>query len=183
MDFTSEKTSNLIEKGTAAGIGFLSFVKTSTAKFESMNPTGYGLLSRHRIEDSIACIIGGDNLKSIDAGSTSGTTMQFHPLNAINYTTEVGIGVLVTDWAMRSLVPHKYYKGLPIVPDFVRGAGIGLLVGGIVGGIFDPAPSGYTIVNPSPVTGQVETGGIATGNVPYARAGSTSAVYKGSILA
>ncbi|MGD0645909.1 MAG: hypothetical protein ABSA75_13465 [Candidatus Bathyarchaeia archaeon] len=186
MDFGDAKTGKLIEKGTAASVGFLSFVNAATQKFSY--GAGYPVWSKSRIEDAIACVVGGTAVQSLDSTYSAGVRniqgFQLKPLSAINPTTEAGIAVLVTDWALKEALPNKYYKSLPVVPDVMKGAGIGLLVGGIIGGLFDPAPSGYTITNPSPITGQIETGGIATGNVPYARGGSTSRVYgNGSILA
>jgi hypothetical protein len=190
MDFSSAKTGSMIENGTAAGIGFLAFVNAATSKFApnyKANNSPYPVWGKRRIEDAIACIISSPNMKAIDstfAGNDSPTAFALHPLAAFNTTTFTGIGVLAADWAIKEVMPNKYYKSIPMLPDLVKGAGIGLLVGGIIGGIFDPAPSGYTAVSPSPVTGQLETGGVATGNVPYGRAGSTSKIYgNGSVLA
>ena len=190
MDISSEKTGHLVENAATAGIGFLAFVNAATSKFAgnyATNGQAYSLIGKQRIEDALSCIVGSGNVKALDSSYTQSyapTVPSIHPMMALNNTTYAGIGLLVTDYALRTVAPAKYYKSIPIVPDLMKGEGIGLLVGGVIGGICDPNPSGYTVVNPSPVTGQVEVGGVATGNVPYARAGSTNRVYnQGSILA
>jgi hypothetical protein len=189
MDLTSAKTGNLIENASTAGFGFLGFVNAATSKFAgnyASNNASYSVFSKQRIEDALSCIVGKGNVAKLDSSYTQSyapTAPSIHPMSALNMTTYYGLGTVIADWALREVAPAKYYKSVPILPDVVKGAGVGLLIGGIIGGIFDPNPSGYTMISPSPLTGQNETGGIATGNVPYARGGSTMSVYKGSILA
>jgi hypothetical protein len=145
-----DKYSDLIETATAAGIGFLAYVKTSTAKFEGqggLNSTNYTLFSKGRVEDSIALFIGSNNMGKIDKsyltnGATARPNQAFpNPLKAFNFTTYAGVAVLLADKILKETVPNKYYKSLPAIPQFVHGAGIGLLVGGIIGGIWDPDPT------------------------------------------
>lgn len=191
-DFSGSKVDKIAKYGAAAAVGYISWTNQATSKFS--NYTGAGapsMFGLQRFCDSLIGIIGNSNANALANAiapnqstrgfGNLGGQQQINPIGFLNKTTIYGAVTLVAN----SLVKDNYapYKRFPIVPEVVEGAGWGLLIGGIIGGIFDPEPSGYTVVSPSPLTGQVETGGIATGNVPYARAGSTSKVYSGSILA
>jgi hypothetical protein len=64
-----------------------------------------------------------------------------------------------------------YANDLDAVPEVIRGISTGLIAGGAVGGIFDPAVGGYTMVSEGSASGLVGT--VATGNVPFGRGEAT----------
>lgn len=140
----SEKTSNLIQGGTAAAFGFMSWIKTATAKFENVQPTGgkYGVFDKNRVEDAIMLMIGPEAMRAIDPSFAGGGSQAFpNPLGAFNPTTFTGAGFLIADYVLKKALPPKYYKNLPVIPEVIKGIGIGVTVGGVIGGIWDPAPS------------------------------------------
>ena len=150
MDLSSAKTANLVENGTMAAAGFFGFIQASTAKYvknyAAANIT-YNLWSKNRIEDAIANIVGGKTVQQIDSTYTNpgfaaqGIVPHISIGTVLNNVTYAGAGLLIADAVLKEVVPAKYYKSVPVIPDAVHGTGIGLLVGGIVGGLFDPTPS------------------------------------------
>jgi hypothetical protein len=136
----SQGTSNLIGNSITAATGFFGFVSAATQKF----PQGpaYSVFSVHRIEDALACVVGGSTIAKIDpsCGTTANIKPSFSLTGPLNNTTYTGAGLLIADWALREFAPNKYYKSLPAIPEAVKGAGVGMLIGGIIGGLFDPEP-------------------------------------------
>lgn len=190
MDLTSNgKLDKIAKYGAGIGIGYLAWQSAATAKYPYSS--SIGLISQHRFIDALSGIIGAPTANQLSTsifgagayqmqGGPAGTV--FSPFKTLNTITFTGAGLLIANSILKDNV--SAYRRFPLVPEVVQGAGWGALIGGILGGMFDPSPSGYTAVNPSPVTGQMETGGVATGNVPYARGGSTMTVYNnGSVLA
>jgi hypothetical protein len=180
MEF-SDKTTNLVHTATAVGVGVIAWENAATAKWAANNPVQpYSLFSMYRFKDAV-CGLVGKNIaaKIFNDPSMSGRGADFKPtpFGAINQTSIAGIGVSIANKILTEAWPA--YRKLPLIPELIGGAGLGLAVGGIIGGIFDPNPSGFTAMSNNPVTGQVETGGVATGNVPYSRAGT---LYQGSVL-
>jgi hypothetical protein len=173
----SAKTEHWIETGTAVGTGILAWENAATAKWaQKVGPTYGSLFSKNRFCDALAGIIGNQATKAIVPSWTGVADMHPNLFGALNKTSLSGAAILVADAILREVIPQ--YNRLDGIPSIVKGAGMGILGGGIVGGIFDPNPSGFTAVSPSPVTGQIETGGVATGNVPF----STGSMYQGSVL-
>lgn len=151
MDF-SEKHEKLIEGVSAAGIGFVSFVKAATMKWESSvynQPGGlhypYSLLGKHRIEDALAGIVGGDNVRKMDSTYDGAAKATMNPLAILNKITIAGIAVVIAD-SLLNEVPQ--YRNLPAVSSIVKGAGLGAAIGGAIGGFFDPEPPRSNVGNP-----------------------------------
>jgi hypothetical protein len=193
LDFSSGKLDKLAKYGAGLGIGYMAWTNQATAKFSSyQTASAPNLFSLQRFCDSTIGLIGNANANALanainpDQAARGfgnlGGTQKINPLGFLNKTTIYGAVAIIANGLLKDNLPA--YKRFPILPEVVEGAGWGALIGGAIGGIFDPAPSGYTATSPSPVTGQMETGGVATGNVPYGRAGSTNKIYgQGSVLA
>lgn len=131
----SAKTNSLIETGTAVTAGFFGFVSAATAK---LNPKP-NAFSKTGIEYALAMVVGGNNITRIDPSfGDNPIEPKLDFMGPFNDVTYAGIGLLAADWILKNEVPAKYYKNLDGVPSVVHGAGIGLLVGGIIGGLFDP---------------------------------------------
>lgn len=166
------KTEHWIETGTAVGTGVLAWEYEATKKYSQQ--VGYqGLFSKGRFEDALSGFVGSDTVRKIDPAYTGQGKAQFSLFGAINKTSLSGVAILIADSILKSAVPQ--YKSLDVFPSIIKGAGMGMTVGGIVGGMFDPNPSGYTAVSRDRplLSGQGELmGGIATGNVPFSRAGT-----------
>jgi hypothetical protein len=149
------KTSGYIEAGAAAGFAFMSWVKTATQKYEAYNAANvslsYSIFAKRRIENALALMVGDPAVKALDPTYTGGVTQVFpNPIGALNTNTAIGAGLLVTDYILRNFVSAKYYKHLPVIPNLVRGTGIGVTIGGIIGGMWDPEPSdAYKNINHS----------------------------------
>jgi hypothetical protein len=165
MDF-SDKQLGWIETGTALGTGVLAFEQASTIKFRAWWGSSYGLLDKRRFKDAIGALVGKDVLMKIFPDYVGPITqVEWAPniFGAINKTSLSGAAILIADAIAKNLIPQ--YRKMDGLPSVVHGAGVGITIGGAIGGIFDPNPSGYTAL------GQKETGGVATGNVPFAQAG------------
>jgi hypothetical protein len=146
----------------ALGAGFLAWEYEATKKW-TPNPVGYSLFSRHRFADALAGLIG-KNAKNMVFPSEAGAGADFHPnpMGWVNTTVAIGVAIKITDEILKRLWPI-YEKDLDAVPEVVRGISTGLIAGGALGGIFDPAPSGFSVL------GMAESGGVASGNVPFGR--------------
>jgi hypothetical protein len=169
MEF-SAKTEGWITTGVAVGTGILAWEAAATAKFApwaKANNVPYGLLTQHRFADALGLTIGYDAAHAIFPSEPCAKGYQtFNLMGAVNKTSMTGVAVLVADAILREVVPE--YKKLDGIPSAVKGAGLGLTAGGIIGGVFDPNPSGFTAL------GQQESGMIATGNVPFGRSSERS---------
>lgn len=169
MEFSS-KTENWITTGVAVGTGILAWESAATAKFvpwSKANNVPYGLLTKHRFADALGLTIGYDAAHALFPDQPCAKGYQtFNLMGAINQTSVSGVVILVADAVLREVVPQ--YKHLDGIPSAVKGAGLGMTAGGILGGVFDPNPSGYTAL------GQQESGMLATGNVPYGRSSERS---------
>jgi hypothetical protein len=178
MEF-SDKTTNLIHTATAVGVGVIAWESQATSKWAANNPVQpYSLFSMYRFKDAVCGLVGKQIAGKIfnEDMSARGADFKPTPFGAINKTSMAGIALSIVNKALTDAWPA--YRKFPLISEIVGGAGLGLAVGGVIGGIFDPNPSGYTVLSPNPLTGQIETGGIATGNVPF----STGSMYQGSIL-
>lgn len=173
---------NFIEGGTAIATGFFAFVKASTAQWENVAPYNtpgglhypYTVFGKHRIEDALGGVIGGDNVRKLDSSYDGAATPKISVLGPLNKVTFAGVGVLIADMVAREYLPE--YKKLDGIPGAIKGLGIGLAVGGAIGGLFDPPVQGFTATRPANlVTGgssSVGSTGVAVGNVPFTRGDS-----------
>jgi hypothetical protein len=164
MDF-SDKTLGWIETGTELGTGILAWENAATSKWAKNNPVkNYSLFSKYRFQDALCGLIGKDLTGKIFNEDMSGRGADFAPniFGAINKTSVTGIIILIADALLKEAVPT--YRKLDGVPNIVHGAGIGVTIGGVVGGIFDPnggsssygSPSGFQNV-PNPRGGSQQT--------------------------
>jgi len=138
MDF-SDKQEGWIETGTAIGTGILAWEASATSKYAANYGKG-SLFTKWRFCDALAGLIGNGLVKKIFPDYTGQADMNPNLMGAINKTSMTGAALLAIDAIVKAIVPE--YKKLPAVASIVRGAGMGLLGGGIVGGIFDPPASG-----------------------------------------
>jgi hypothetical protein len=148
----------------AVGAGFLSWEYEATKKWSQGNPVpGYSLFSKHRFADALAGIIG-KGPKNMIFPSEAGAAADFHPnpMGWVNGTVGIGVAIKIADEILKRIWP-VYEKDLDAVPEVVRGISTGLIAGGALGGIFDPNPSGFSVLGGS------ESGGVASGNVPFGR--------------
>jgi hypothetical protein len=144
----------------AVGAGFLSWEYEATKKWSQGNPVpGYSLFSKHRFADALAGIIG-KGPKNMLFPSESGAAADFHPnpMGWANSTVAIGVGIKIADEVLKRIWP-MWEKDLDAVPEVVRGISTGMIAGGALGGIFDPA-QGMT---------QGSGGAVNVGNVPYGR--------------
>lgn len=165
MEF-SAKTEDWITKGLAISSGIIAWEQTATSKFvpwSQQNNIDYGLFTKHRFADALGLTIGYDAAHAIFPDQPCAKGYQtFNLMGAFNKTSISGMLILVADAILKQVVPD--YKRLDGIPSAVKGIGLGMTAGGIVGGVLDPNPSGYTVL------GQTERGMVATGNVPFGRA-------------
>jgi hypothetical protein len=156
------KTEKWLGGVSALGAGFLAWEKEATAKYRGANPSGYSLFSKTRFADALAGMIGQKTTHSIFPDWNGSADFHPNPMGWVNQSVGIGIAVKIADEILKRIWP-VYEKDLDAVPEVVRGISTGLIVGGAVGGIFDPNPSGYSAM------GMAETGGVASGNVPFGR--------------
>lgn len=167
----SAKNETLLQNAATLGVGILAWEKEATrGSTESM-------FSVNRFGDALAGMIGNSNVKKIIPNYTGSGEFNPKPMGWINGTTAMGAMALVADWILDSNVDQ--YRKLPAAQSLLKGAGYGALVGGIVGGIFDP-PSGGPVMRVSAPT--VDSGALmAQGNTPFIR-GSGAASYSSSLM-
>jgi len=159
MDFTSNgKMDKIVKTGTAAGVGFLAWQSAATNKYP-YDPS-VGIISQHRFIDALSGITGSNLANQASKAvfgpnayqmtPTSGVTNlngpKFTPFGALNSITFSGVGILIANSLLKEWVGQ--YKRFPIVPEVVEGAGWGALIGGVIGGMFDPVPSSQAPVSP-----------------------------------
>jgi hypothetical protein len=163
MEF-SAKTEHWMETGTTIGTAVLAWENAATAKYAAANPQGYSLFSMQRFGDALAGIIGHDLTFQIFGGKWGGKA-DFKPniFGAINKTSVSGGIILAVDAILKEVFPE--YRKLDGVPAIVKGAGLGITIGGVVGGIFDPNGGSTSYGSPSGFQ-----------NVPNARGGQQQSV-------
>jgi len=140
MDF-SDKQEGWIETGTAIGTGILAWEAAATQKYVANYGKG-SLFQKARFADALAGLIGNELTKKIFPDWQGAADLSPNIMGAINKFSMTGAAILIIDAIVKAVVPE--YKKLPAVSSIVKGAGMGVLGGGIVGGIFDP-PSRGTI--------------------------------------
>jgi hypothetical protein len=176
MDFSASQEKG-IQTLSAIGIGVLAWEQTATAKYAQFNPQGYSLLSKPRFRDALCGIIGNkatQKVLNIDPSQMGNADFNPNFMGFLNTTVAAGAALIIADGLLNDNV--KLYRDLPAVSSIVKGAGAGMIVGGAVGGIFDPLPYGPTGVS----SGSGLMGSIATGNVPFMRGDSG---FRNSVLA
>jgi len=158
MDF-SDKHEKLIEGATGVLAGFLAWEYQSTQKWAywqsggmagappGVGPrTGYSLFSMARLQDALAGILGNGAVRRIFPGWGGAAAFRPAPLGFLNSTTFTGVALAVLDTLAQE---SKQYRGLPAVHSLVSGTAWGLIIGGAVGGIFDPRPPSGAVTPPT----------------------------------
>jgi hypothetical protein len=131
----------------------------ATTKF---NRPGYSLFSLQRFGDALAGAIGNGLTKKIIPGWSGAADFHPNPLGWANLLVIGGIVAKVVN-KMTQKYTDRYIDGLPDIIDSITN---GVIVGGGLGGVFDPAP-GVTMTTPA---GPSLGASIVTGNIPFARA-------------
>jgi len=157
----SAGTKDLLGDLTAVGTGVLAWMYTSTAMMDA--PT---VSLTQRFEDATANTLGVGVAKQIWPTYAGAGNLTPKVTGFLNNTTFAGVGLLVADHIASGF--KQYRDKLDGLHSIVEGAGWGITIGGIVGGIFDPDATQPQNVN----TGNPMTRGsmYGAGNVPYPRA-------------
>jgi hypothetical protein len=148
LQMTSKQEKQL-ESAVTILSGIAAWEYQATQKFDA----GVSLISKQRFGDAIAQTFGNNVAQKLFPGTSIQGKQTVNPQGVLNSTMGYGIVLLIAD-AVADEVGGKTYRDLDGLQPVVRGAGKGLLIGGIVGGFFDPsygtaAPApGYTISYP-----------------------------------
>jgi len=143
----------------------VSFVNTSVAKLSLAPNANFGVkaaiaASQVLGPDIVWGIIGqGKNsimIQGVPLTKNSLSQQSITPTGVLNKTTYAGITLLIADYVLKEFLGGKY--GMRYAHPWFQSVGAGLVFGGIVGGLFDPA------------TGI--RGGATAGSGPAAVAGS-----------
>ena len=137
------------------GTGIAAWEAASTQQYVQFNPTGYGLFSKQRFGDAVASTFGQGIAKQVMPGYTGAANQGFSPLKVVNKYSVGGGAVLVASELADNLDHYDKFK------PFVDAIGWGLLVGGAIGGFFDP--EGYVLPGNAPATSPRGTVGSSYG--------------------
>ena len=132
------------------GVGFAAWMYTATR----ISDKGMPILSAQRFSDALGNIVG-PNLANQITGKTTNSVQKFNMLGWANKVTAIGIGIKIVN----SIFYKETEKYLDSLPDFIDAAANGLIAGGVIGGLFDPA--GYTNI--------IGGGRADIGSVPFGR--------------
>lgn len=138
MDAASFMRSDKYENLLALAVGVGTWEAQSTTPFD----VGISIFSQQRFADAIAQTFGSNVARLVfPAVNLRSPGQAITPWGALNKYTGSGIVLLVLDKMLTSfgVSEYKQFDGLP---GTVRGLGLGLLGGGIVGGFFNPYPTG-----------------------------------------
>jgi hypothetical protein len=162
----------------AVGAGILAWEKEATGKYAAAykaSGVNYPMFSTWRFADALSGIIGNNLTDQIFRNAQGGIIrsgigqgFKPNPMGWANKTVALGVGIKIADEVLKRIWP-MYEKDLDAVPEVIRGLSTGLIAGGAVGGIFDPAVGGYTMVGGD---GGM-SGPMAIGNVPFGRGEAT----------
>ena len=142
VDILGGSAEQVIQKIVSIGTGVAAWEYQATAKYAEYNEAykgGYSLFSTQRFGDALAGILGNQLTRKIIPGWGGAADFKPNPLGAINKTSVTGGALLFADAFLRKTW-DIYRNDLDMIPDIVQAVGIGVTVGGIVGGIFDPVP-------------------------------------------
>lgn len=157
MDILGGKTGDTVTTLGAVGIGILAWEAAATGKYNRAN---YSLFSISRFSDALSGLIGKDLALKI-TGNPTGADMHPNFFGWANKITGSGVIGYIVNQVLKAYVPK--YKDFDAIAEFVDKVTAAIAVGGVVGGIFDPNPSGFSVM------GMRESGGVASGNVPFGR--------------
>jgi hypothetical protein len=130
-----KNTTNLVSTGITVGVGLLAWEYAAVNKYAKNIPS-YNYLSKSAFEDALSGMIGGDLVRKIDKSWTGQPSpWKPTPLGAINKVSVGGIVLKIANMITRKWT-EKYVDS---IPDFIDAAANGLIAGGVIGGIFDPA--------------------------------------------
>ncbi len=157
----------LLGDATALGTGVLAWMYTSTKTMD-----GPGTPIKQRFEDALANTLGRGVVLAIDPKYSGTGDLTPKITGFINKTTFAGAGLLVADYIAMNFPQYK--NKLDGLHNIVEGAGWGITLGGIFGGIFDPDVTQVQSQQGNPNTqgnplGQQYAG--TPGNLPFPRAG------------
>jgi hypothetical protein len=129
----SAKTTDLLGDLTTVGVGVLAWMRTSTKKFGTYTSL------KAQFEDAAANTVGAGIVKQMDSSYAGPGKLQPAFFGWANKTTGAGIALGIADWIVAEVYP-PYTKDFDGLRKIVQGAATGLVVGGAIGGIFDPEP-------------------------------------------
>lgn len=152
----STKNGDMIENLTALGVGVAAWMQTSTAKFNNVanqGPSVAGALNyplKTRFEDALANTFGRSTVHQFDPKYGVGGGGYFQPALFGWANKTVGAGVLlgIADYIAQEVYP-PYTKKFEVIHRIAIGATEGLIIGGAIGGIFDPDPAGNRGTDPT----------------------------------
>lgn len=134
--FFDSKTKDVITGAIAVGTGVLAWESQSTKQWAFANPQGYSLFSKTRMEDAISQTFGKGVTQALDPSYNGLADFHTNPFGVIN-AVSVGGGIALGISALLDDVgPYKHVK------PYVDAAAVGALVGGAIGGFFDPPSAG-----------------------------------------
>ncbi len=144
MDLSASQEKKL-EDGLTILSGVAAWEFQSTNKFDQ----GISVLSQQRFADAISNTFGAPvAAKLFPKVSLRSPGQSMSPAGVFNTTMASGIGLLILDAGAKEFVKSDYEKAEGLGPA-IRGIGKGLLIGGIVGGFFDPYAVPRTIGVPA----------------------------------
>lgn len=154
---------------TAVAVGVGAFFTAISAKNTAI--TNRSL--KYQFVDSISAIAGKDaavaagkvifSNPGFGPGDLLVGNRQFNPFGFLNATSGAGILALIVD----AVIDYFGIPGYSKVRGFVQKAALGLIVGGGLGGVFDPPDSGGLSYNP--IQGSFPGTANAITGSPYAR--------------
>lgn len=150
------------------GAGILAWMNKSVSKFPSYTSAPI----RKRFEAALANTVGFSIVNAIDKTFVdTGADLKPNIFGWANGTTAGGILLLIADAIGQHFPKYRQLDGLH---DIVEKVGWGVTLGGIAGGVFDPAAgqTGAGVGAPSGFVSGVGTGvagSVAVGGVPFTR--------------
>ena len=123
-------------KGVGLVVGASTFIGQSTKQWVGMQGgAAYPIFSKQRIGDALASVIGNGATQKVIHGWGGQADFSLNPMGMLNMNAIGGAAVLIADkFVSKAKIP--YYS---IARPLIKGTGIGLLAGGLLGGLFDPA--------------------------------------------
>lgn len=125
-----------------SGVGAWEF--QATEKFDH----NVSLISKQRFGDAIAQTFGTNVAQKVFPNTQISGKQTVNPAGVINSTMGSGIGLLIVDKVAEEFFGSAY-KNMDGLQPVIRGAGKGILIGGIIGGLFDPTSGSYPTLVPT----------------------------------
>jgi hypothetical protein len=130
----SQKAYDALGAIATVGTGVLAWMYESTKKYSY----GTGVPLKRRLEDAIGNTLGNSVVTTIDPSYTGSADLHPNFWGWANKAVGAGILLGIADYLGGELIP-AYSKDLDGFRNVVQGVATGLVVGGAIGGIFDPA--------------------------------------------